>query len=164
MDETLNLEINNEDVMEGKYLTFIIKDGEYGVEISYILEIISVQDITPVPHTHQYVKGIINLRGTIIPVIDLRLRFSLDEIEYDDRTCIIVINIDNISIGMVVDEVQEVVNIDDDSVHSPPNAGSTNGIDNKFIKAIGMAGGTVKQLLDLSKVFDVEDLLIGTLE
>ena len=154
MDDNLMMDLTNEDVMRGKYLTFKVENGEYGIEISYITEIIGVQDITPVPNTHMYVKGIINLRGTIVPIIDMRLRFGVQEMEYTDRTCIIVLSMGDMNIGLIVDEVQEVSDIVDSSLQAPPQAQS-NMADNKFVKSIGMVGASVKQLLDINKVFEV---------
>lgn len=158
MEDMLSLGLTTEDVMRGKYLTFQVHEGEYGIEINYITEIIGVQDITPVPHTHHYVKGIINLRGTIVPVIDMRLRFGHEEIEYTDRTCIIVLSMDDINIGLIVDEVQEVADIDDEKIQDPPKT-TAGGVENFFIKAIGMSGDSIKQLLDINRVFEVEEVM-----
>ncbi|MCL2046283.1 MAG: chemotaxis protein CheW, partial [Oscillospiraceae bacterium] len=115
-----DLDLEFEDVMLGKYLTFLVGDGGYGIEISYVVEIISVQEITLVPHTHPYVKGIINLRGTVIPVIDMAMRFGQGEVEYSDKTCIIVLSMDDMSVGILVDGVQDVTSIDDENVQDPP--------------------------------------------
>lgn len=155
MDENNMLTLTAEDEMRGKYLTFRVREGEYGIEISYISEIIGVQESTRVPNTYNYVKGIINLRGTIVPIIDMRLRFGFEEREYTDRTCIIVLSMDDVSIGLIVDEVQDVANIDEDSIQPPPK--SHGGVEErKFIKAIGMFGGSVKQLLDINIIFEVD--------
>lgn len=152
MDESLTMQVGTiDDEMHGKYLTFNVGDGEYGIEIKYITEIISVQDITPVPHTHGYLKGIINLRGTVVPVIDMRLRFTLPEIDYTERTCIIVVSMEEMTIGLIVDEVQEVVDISDANIQPPPKV--TSRASNYFIRAIGAVGEGVKQLLDTEKVF-----------
>ena len=159
MDENMMLDLTSEDVMKGKYLTFKVEDGDYGIEISYITEIIGVQDITSVPNTHGYVKGIINLRGTIVPIIDMRLRFGMQEIEYTDRTCIIVLSMDNMSIGLIVDEVQEVSDISDSNMQPPPHNSASNIADSKFVKAIGTVETGIKQLLDINKVFEVEESL-----
>ena len=143
-----------EDVMRGKYLTFLVGDAGYGIEISYVVEIISVQEITLVPHTHMYVKGIINLRGTVIPVIDMRMRFGRGEIEYTEKTCIIVLSMDDMSVGILVDGVQDVSDIGDENVQDPPKI-TGNPMKNYFIKAVGVAGGEVIQLIDVYKVFEV---------
>ena len=151
------MSITAEDVMRGKYLTFKVEDGEYGIEISYVTEIIGVQDITRVPNTYEYVKGIINLRGTIVPIIDMRLRFGLPEIEYTDRTCIVVLSMDEVNIGLIVDEVQEVADIADGGIQSPPKAADGRAR-SFFVKAIGMVGDGVKQLLDINKIFEVDEV------
>lgn len=151
------MEVLAEDGMSGKYLTFRVDDGDYGIEISYVTEIIEVQDITPVPHTPDFIKGITNLRGTITPIIDLRLRFGHTETEYTDRTCIIVLSMDEVSVGLIVDEVQEVADIDDTNIQPPPKS-TGRATKNFFVKSIGTFEGHVKQLLDIDKVFEVEDI------
>ena len=145
----------SEDVMEGKYLTFLVKDVGYGIEISYVVEIISVQDITLVPHTHAYVKGIINLRGTVVPVIDMGMRFGDSEVEYTEQTCIIVLSMDDMSVGILVDGVQDVTDIEDANIQDPPKT-TGNSIKNHFIKAVGISGGDVKQLIDVYTVFEYQ--------
>jgi len=148
------MEISTEDVMKGKYLTFLVEDVGYGIEISYVVEIISVQDITLVPHTHAYVKGIINLRGTVVPVIDMGMRFGGAEVVYTDQTCIIVLSMDDMSVGILVDGVQDVTDIEDENIQDPPKT-TGNAIKNHFIKAVGVSGGDVKQLIDVYTVFEV---------
>jgi len=149
------MEMNlTEDVMEGKYLTFLVGDVGYGIEISYVVEIISVQDITLVPHTHAYVKGIINLRGTVVPVIDMGMRFGNEEIVYTEKTCIIVLSMDEMSVGILVDGVQDVTDIEDANIQDPPTT-TGNAIKNHFIKAVGISAGEVKQLIDVYTVFEV---------
>ena len=155
MDENLLMQMSAlEDEMRGKYLIFLVEKGEYGIEIRYIIEIINVQDITPVPHTHGYLKGIINLRGTVVPVIDTRLRFGLPEIPYTERTCIVVLSLEEMTIGLIVDEVLEVAHIKDEGIQPPPKLPNQGG--NSFILALGAAQSGVKQLLDIDKVFDTE--------
>jgi len=155
MQDFIDMDMVIEDVMRGKFLTFLVGDVGYGIEISYVVEIISVQEITLVPHTHAYVKGIINLRGTVIPVIDMGMRFGQGEVVYTDKTCIIVLSLDEMSVGILVDGVQDVSNIDDESIQDPPKI-TGNSMKNFFIKAVGVAGGEVKQLIDVYKVFEVE--------
>jgi purine-binding chemotaxis protein CheW len=145
-----------EDVMRGKYLTFLVGDLGYGIEISYVVEIISVQEITLVPHTHPYVKGIINLRGTVVPVIDMGMRFGNGEVIYTDKTCIIVLSMDDMSVGILVDGVQDVSDIDDDNIQDPPQTTSSM-FKNHFIKAVGLSAGEIKQLIDVYTVFEVEN-------
>ena len=155
MQDFVDMDLVIEDVMQGKFLTFLVGDVGYGIEISYVVEIISVQEITLVPHTHAYVKGIINLRGTVIPVIDMGMRFGQGEVVYTEKTCIIVLSLDEMSVGILVDGVQDVSNIDDESIQDPPKI-TGNSMKNFFIKAVGIAGGEVKQLIDVYKVFEVE--------
>ena len=100
-----------EDSQEGQFLTFTIAEQEYGIEIRHVTEIIGIQTITGLPDVPEFVKGVINLRGKVIPVIDVRLRFAMPERAYDERTCIVVVNINDASVGLVVDTVSEVLNI-----------------------------------------------------
>jgi len=154
MQDVVDIDLVIEDVMRGKYLTFLVGEVAYGIEISYVVEIISVQDITLVPHTHAYVKGITNLRGTVVPVIDMGLRFGQGEVVYTDKTCIIVLSLDDMSVGILVDGVQDVTDIDDESIQEPPKT-TGNSMKNYFIKAVGISGGEVKQLIDVYRVFEV---------
>ena len=155
MQDMVDIELAIEDVMRGKYLTFLVGDVGYGIEISYVVEIISVQEITLVPHTHAYVKGIINLRGTVVPVIDMGMRFGQGEIIYTDKTCIIVLSMDEMSVGILVDGVQDVSNIDDENIQDPPKT-TGSSIKSHFIKAVGVSAGEVKQLIDVYTVFEVD--------
>ena len=155
MQDYTDLDLVVEDVMRGKYLTFLVGDVGYGIEISYVVEIISVQEITLVPHTHPYVKGIINLRGTVIPVIDMSMRFGQGEVIYTEKTCIIVLSLDDMSVGILVDGVQDVSDIDDESIQDPPKI-TGNIMKNLFIKAVGVTDGEVKQLIDVYRVFEVQ--------
>ncbi|MCL2392042.1 MAG: chemotaxis protein CheW [Oscillospiraceae bacterium] len=154
MQDIVDIELVVEDVMQGKYLTFLVGDVGYGIEISYVVEIISVQEITLVPHTHAYVKGIINLRGTVVPVIDMGMRFGQGDIEYTDKTCIIVLSMDEMSVGILVDGVQDVSDIGDENIQDPPTT-TGSSIKSNFIKAVGVSQGEVKQLIDVYTVFEV---------
>jgi len=154
MHDMMDMNQVTEDVMRGKYLTFLVGDVSYGIEISYIKEIISVQEITLVPHTHAYVKGIINLRGTVVPVIDMGMRFGGMEVVYTEQTCIIVLSMDEMIVGILVDGVQDVLNIDDENIQDPPKT-TGNAIKNNFIKAVGVSGGEVRQLIDVYTVFEM---------
>ncbi len=109
-------DIDEEDTQSKKYLSFILQDKRYGINISYINEIIEVQKIMIFPNTQKYIKGVINLRGKIIPVIDLRLRFDMEEKEYDFKTCIIIVNVDSIVVGLLVDTVSETMIIPDENI------------------------------------------------
>jgi purine-binding chemotaxis protein CheW len=149
---------NDENAMDGKFLTFYIADEDYGIAIRHVTEIIGIQKINEVPDMPDFVKGVINLRGRIIPVIDVRTRFLLPAREYDDRTCIIVVNIDENTIGLVVDKVNEVADIPDSNIEPPPS-GRRKG--NNYIFGIGKIENEVKILLDVTKLLyetDVENI------
>lgn len=136
---------------EGKYLTFALSHEEYGLEILSVREIIGLMDITAVPKVPEYVKGVINLRGKVIPVVDLRLKFCMEKISYTNETCIIVINVNNALIGIIVDKVCEVVDIHKDSIEPPPSFGASSDAD--FITGMGKVGDKVKILIDTSRIF-----------
>lgn len=153
---TLDME---EDTQKGKFLTFPLGKEDYGIEIKYVTEIVGIQKITEVPELPNYVKGIINLRGKIIPVVDVRLRFKKESIAYNDRTCIVVIEVKGVSVGLIVDTVSEVVSIGEDNIVLPPQINETYG--NKYINGIGKYGNSVKLLLDCVKLLsddEIEDL------
>lgn len=152
-DENRTLE---EDTQHGRFLTFTLEDEVYGIEIKYVTEIIWIQSITKVPEVPHYVKGIINLRGKIIPVIDVRLKFGKEPMEYDDRTCIVVIDINEVSVGLIVDNVDEVLTIDDQDIAAPP--ASKTGFENRYIKGIGKAGEKVQLLLDCEKLLQSDEM------
>lgn len=145
-----------EDTQKGKFLTFALGKEVYGIEISFVTEIIGIQPITAIPEVPGYVKGIINLRGKIIPVIDVRLKFRKEQVKYNDRTCIIVIDIRNISVGLIVDNVAEVLTIPDDGIVPPPD--SKTGFNNRYIKGIGKIGSDVKLLLDCEKLLTEDEM------
>ena len=146
----------SEDTQKGKFLTFSIGQESYGFEIKHVTEIIGIQEITEVPELPNYVKGIINLRGKIIPVMDVRLRFKKEPREYNDRTCIVVIDIRDISIGLIVDQVAEVVVIASENIVPPPAIKT--GFHNRYIKGIGKVGSEVKLLLDCDKLLTDEEI------
>lgn len=145
---------------EGKYLTFSLANEEYGLGILKVREIIGMMPITPVPKTPDYVKGVINLRGKVIPVLDLRLKFSMDEKEYNERTTIIVVEIEyaseTVSIGIVVDSVSEVLNIQEEEVEDTPTFGSK--MDTQYILGMAKLDGGVKILLDIDLVLNNQEL------
>lgn len=146
-----------EDTQKGKFLTFALGNEEYGVEIQYVTEIIGIQAITQIPRLPEYVKGIINLRGKIIPVMDVRLRFGKEPREYNDRTCVIVIEIRNVNIGLIVDAVSEVLSIGEEDIVPPPDV--TKAFQNKYIKGIGKTSGGVKLLLECEKLIGEEETM-----
>ncbi|RKP49889.1 purine-binding chemotaxis protein CheW [Cohnella endophytica] len=147
--------LQEEDTQKGKYLTFSLGDEYYAIEIKYVTEIIGMQPISEVPELPEYVKGIINLRGKIIPVMDVRLRFKKPVVSYNDRTCVIVIEISGISIGLIVDLVSEVMVIPDDDIVPPPEVSQSG---NKFIKGIGKVGTDVKLLLDCDRLINENEI------
>jgi purine-binding chemotaxis protein CheW len=153
MENIPNLE---EDTQHGRYLTFALGKESYGLEIICVIEIVGMQPITALPEVPNCVKGIINLRGKIIPVIDMRLKFGKEEINYNDRTCIIVIHTHDVSVGLIADYVSEVLTIDDNNIVPPPTRGT--GAQTSFIKAIGKVGKDVKLLLDVNKLFSDSDM------
>lgn len=144
-----------EDTQKGKFLTFSVGREAYGIEIKFVTEIIGIQDITEVPELPSYVKGIINLRGKIIPVIDVRLRFKKEPKEYNDRTCIVVIDIKETSVGLIVDNVAEVINIDDSNIVPPPDIKT--GFHSRYVRGIGKVGNEVKLLLDCDKLLNEDE-------
>lgn len=145
-----------EDTQKGRFLTFLIGKDTYGIEIKYVTEIIGIQAITEIPELPEYIKGIINLRGKIIPVMDVRLRFKKEQREYNDRTCVIVIDINSISIGLIVDSVSEVLTIPEQDIVEPPKMNT--GFNNRYIKNIGKVGNDVKLLLDCEKLLTEEEM------
>jgi len=153
-EELLEQEISTQD---DQYLTFNIDKQEYGIEIEHVTEIVGVQKITDLPDVPQFIKGVINLRGKVIPVLDVRLRFGMKEREYDDRTCIMVVNINETSVGLVVDTVSEVMNIAADSIEQPPKV-SKKADGNRFVQGLGKVEDEVKILLDTQKLLFKEEL------
>jgi len=145
-----HLDMDNEDTLAGKYLTFHLGGEDYGFEIRYVTEIIGIMRITDVPDMPPYVKGVINLRGKVIPVMDVRVRFNLPPRDYDDRTCIIVVHVDTTTVGLVVDKVNEVSDIPTESIEPPPR--SQKNSSSGYIKGIGKIGKEVKILLDIEKL------------
>ncbi len=145
----------SEDTQKGKFLTFSVGKEAYGIEIKHVTEIIGIQEVTEVPELPNYVKGIINLRGKIIPVIDVRLRFKKDSKEYNDRTCIVVIDIKEVSVGLIVDNVAEVINIEEDNIVPPPDVKT--GFHNRYVRGIGKIGNEVKLLLDCDKLLNDDE-------
>jgi purine-binding chemotaxis protein CheW len=159
--EPLDLSRKNSMDREGKYLTFSLAGEEYGIVILKVKEIIGMMPVTPVPKTPSYVKGVINLRGKVIPVADLRLKFDMEEAAYTERTCIIVVEIrdglGHVLMGIVVDSVSEVLNIKGGEIEDTPAFGTQ--MDTDYILGMAKTGGGVKILLDIDKVFGGEEML-----
>jgi len=147
---------DDEDTQKDKYLTFHLHGEDYGIEIRFVTEIIGIQNITKVPDMPVFLKGVINLRGKVIPVMDVRARFKLPERDYDERTCIIVVNIDDIAIGLVVDKVQEVVDIPETQVEPAPEM--SKGKSSPFLQGMGKIGDEVKILLNVEQLLYDEEL------
>ena len=140
----------------GKYLTFVLAEESYGLEILKVREIIGLMSITAVPRTPEFVKGVINLRGKVIPVVDLRLKFGLTEAQHTDETCIIVVDVASVEMGIVVDKVSEVLNIQGQDIEDAPSFGTE--VNTDFILGMGKANGKVTILLDIAKVLDTAGL------
>ena len=144
----------------GKYLTFQLAGEEYGIEIQKVREIIGIMNITALPRTPQFVKGVINLRGKVIPVVDLRLRFALPETVKTEKTCIIVVEIGGdtmpVQIGVIVDAVSDVLNVLEEDIEETPNFGVKLNTD--FILCMAKSNGKIKTLLDIDKVLLTQDI------
>ncbi|HUV68458.1 MAG TPA: chemotaxis protein CheW [Terracidiphilus sp.] len=146
----------------GKYLTFLLGREEFAIRVLKVREIMGIQDITAVPQTPGYVKGVINLRGKVIPVVDLRLKFSLPEMEYTQRTCIIVVQVQAGSVslhtGIVVDEVSEVLNLAAGDIEDTPDFGEGAGSATSYLLGMAKVKGKVKILLDIDRVLSSQEL------
>ena len=143
----------------GKYLTFKLADEDYGISLLKVREIIGMMPITSVPRTPEFVKGVINLRGKVIPVTDLRLRFDMSESDYTDRTCIIVVEVQGqdttVQVGIVVDAVTEVLPVKAEEIEPPPEFGAK--VDTNYILGIANMENSVKILLDIDRVLTTEE-------
>ena len=149
---------DEEDTQKDKYLIFSIGKGYYGIDIKYVIEIIGIEPITEVPELPTYIKGVINLRGKIIPVMDVRAKFKKEEKEYDDRTCIIVVEIGSICIGLIIDTVVEVASIEESSISPPPKTSYNRDTENKYIKGIGEVLNGVRLLIDCQKLLEDDEI------
>ena len=146
----------------GKYLTFLLGREEFAIGVLKVREIIGIQDITAVPQTPTYVRGVFNLRGKVIPVVDLRLKFSLPEIEYTQRTCIIVVQVQagdvSLPTGIIVDEVSEVLNLAAGDIEDTPAFGEGSGSATSYLLGMAKAKAKVKILLDIDRVLSGQEL------
>ena len=160
LTETMDQAVKVMKDREGKYLTFSLASEEYGMGILKIKEIIGMMPITTVPQTPEFVKGVINLRGKVIPVIDLRLKFGMEKSEYSERTCIIVVDLTNqatnILIGVVVDSVSEVLNIKEEDIEDTPTFGTR--LNTAYILGMAKMEGGVKILLDIDRVLSEDEV------
>lgn len=148
--ESFVAEVQEEDAMAEMYLAFNLGSQHYALDISTVVEIIGIQAITEVPDVAPYIQGVINLRGKVIPVMDVRLRFNMPHRGYDDRTCIIVVSVQEVNVGLIVDRVAEVINIPDKQIQAPPSVGHDNV--QLFMKGLGKLEKNVKLLLDTEKL------------
>ena len=146
----------------GKYLTFALGDEEYGLPVLKVREIIKMMDVTAVPQVPVHIRGVINLRGKVIPVIDLRLKFGLEGREATDHTCIIVVQVElagrRVMLGVIVDRVSEVLNIVTEEIEGPPDFGER--LDTQFMQGVAKVKGKVKILLDLDRVLASDTVLV----
>ena len=161
MTEQSTTKVSQQDESKaGKYLTFALADEEYGLEILKVREIIGMMDITAVPRTPDYVKGVINLRGKVIPTVDLRLKVGMEEAERTNQTCIIVVDLGDVEMGIIVDQVSEVLDIAAGDIEDAPSFGAQ--VDTDYIRGMGKAEDRVTILLDISKLLSKAD--VSTIE
>ena len=139
-----------------QYLTFTLGEEKYAIDVSKVKEVLELVSITRVPKTPEFMKGVINLRGKVIPVMDLRLRFRMPEREYDDRNCIIVTRVEDVSLGMIVDTVAEVHDIAADDIEQPPNYADEGKAN--YVEGIGKVEGRVTVLIDARKILRANEL------
>lgn len=155
--------VKTEAIDGGKFLTFLLKEEEYGIEILRVREIMGLIDITPVPQTPNYVKGVINLRGKVFPVIDLRTKFEMPSADYTEETCIVVVDLDNFQMGIIIDTVLEVLDIKSEAIEPAPSFGAK--VDTDYIYGMGKIDDKVKILLDITKVLTTEELVsVGAMQ
>ena len=158
-----NMEITKRKTLTGsRFLSFVLNDEEYCIEILKIKEIMGMTAITPIPQTPEFIKGVINLRGQIIPIIDLRLKFEMPFKDYADRTCIVVVELDYDGqmtlMGIVVDSIQEVINIPEERISEVPYINAK--IKSEYIQGIAETGDKIKIILDIMKVLTQEEFVI----
>lgn len=160
LDEALEQDLVDdefyEDAQTDRFMTFEVDGQNYGIEILNVTEIVGLQDIAEVPDVPPFVKGMMNLRGNVVPVISVRLRFGLPEMPYDDRTCVIVVTLGSSTIGMIVDRVNEVRTIPEDHISDPPQGGevATGG---HFVTGLGREADSVTILLDLAGLLGIQE-------
>ena len=146
--------VSAENRILGKVMTFHIGDQIYGIEIQNVLEIIEMQHITKIPHVPSYIKGIINVRSKVVPIVDIRTRFGKPEIPYTSRTCIIIVTVDDDSVGIIVDRVADVEDIHSGDISATPETRNVNT--NSFIQYMIRSGDIVKLILDVDKLLGDE--------
>lgn len=151
------MEVNTAQARKERYLTFFLGDEQYGIAIDRIKEIIAIMKVTYVPKTPPYIRGVINLRGSIIPVVDTRLRFGMEPKEADMHTTIVIVEVEKVNIGFIVDRVEEVASIDSAHLSEPPKFGSH--IDTDFICSMAQIEENVVMILDVLKLFEADELV-----
>lgn len=152
--EEISADIKN--AMKGRFLTFLIGEETYGIQIENVVEIVGIQPITELPEMPNYIKGIINVRGSIVPAMDIRLRFKKPKAGYTDRTCIILIRIDGIPTGLIVDCVSEVLTIPDKGISATPEIGAVER--RGYVNGIGKTDNHIILLLDCEKLLNEQEL------
>jgi purine-binding chemotaxis protein CheW len=151
------MEQNTAQSRRERYLTFFLGEEQYGIAIDRIKEIIAIMKVTNVPKTPEYMRGVINLRGSIIPVVDTRLRFGMETQEEDMHTAIVIVEVDKVNVGFIVDRVEEVASIDSSALSEPPRFG--NNIDTDFICSMAQMEENVVMILDVLKLFEADELI-----
>ena len=151
------MEQNTAQTRRERYLTFFLGEEQYGIAIDRIKEIIAIMKVTNVPKTPEYMRGVINLRGSIIPVVDTRLRFGMESQKEDMHTAIVIVEVDKVNVGFIVDRVEEVASIDSAHLSEPPKFGNT--IDTDFICSMAQMEEKVVMILDVLKLFEADELI-----
>lgn len=144
-----------------KYITFKSGDESFGLKIEYVKEIVRYQEIIAVPESPEYVKGVINLRGQIVSAVDVKVRFKQEPSEYTDRTCIIVMQVDKVLVGLIVEKIEEVVELGEEDITPTPVmhfGGQSESVDNKYVYAMGKIGDKVKLLLDPQRLINEDNV------
>jgi len=156
MDDSIANYLDGDDeTLKGRYLTLQVGKETFGIEIRYVIEIVGLQPVTEMPEMPEHIKGIINLRGKIIPIMDVRLRFKMPAKEYDDRTCIIIIDMNGITIGLIIDSVSDVLTINDDEIMKKPEMSAKD--DCGYVKNIGRINNKVILLIDCEKLLSANE-------
>lgn len=154
MDEVMEVAMTEDDIQE--YLIFTVDRIDFGIDIGLVQEIIKIQPVSPIPNALRFCKGIINIRGTIVPVLDMRIKLGFDASAYNERTCIVVIKLESELIGVIVDMVQDVIRIpESDLQESPSLYGSSSGERKTYTSKIASIGGRIMQMLDVDSVFEI---------
>ena len=157
MEDLDELREDEENPLKDMYMTFKSGNEHFGISVSNVIEIIGMQAITQVPDVEDYIRGLINLRGKIIPVIDVRVRFRQEALPYTDRTCIIVINVNGTVLGLIVEKIDEVMKIDKNNISAPPSLSQNANASEKYVCGLARTADGVKLLLDPERLIQDED-------